>query len=77
MTLIQRFFTAILPRSWAESMRAESLSWMMQCTCGFEQSIWEMGGIRWKAKGNPKRLMRCSKCGQRTWHKTYRKSDNW
>ncbi len=76
MTLIQRFFIVILPRPWAESMRAESLSWMMQCTCGFEQSIWEMGGVRWKAKGNPQRLVRCSKCGQRTWHETYQRLDH-
>ncbi len=76
MTLIQKFFTAILPRSWAESMRAESLSWMVQCTCGFERSVWEMGGIRWKAKGNPRRLMRCSECGQRTWHKVYQGLEN-
>ena len=75
MTFIQRFFTALLPHSWAESMRADSLSWMMRCTCGFERSIWEMGGIRWKARGNSRNLLRCPHCGQRTWHTLYRKAD--
>jgi len=74
MSFIQQFFTRILPRSWAEDMRAESLNWMIQCTCGFERSVWETGGIRWKAKGSPRRLMSCPQCGQQTWHKVYRKS---
>jgi hypothetical protein len=74
MTFIQRFFTAVLPRSWAEDMRAESLSWMLRCTCGFERSIWDAGGIRWKAKGRPRRLLVCPQCGQRTWHTIDRKS---
>ncbi len=68
MTFIQRFLTGILPKAWAEAMRAESLTWMMRCPCGFERSIWDSGGIRWKAKGSPRRLWRCSRCGQRTWH---------
>ncbi|MBX3419729.1 MAG: hypothetical protein KF851_19200 [Pirellulaceae bacterium] len=72
MSFTQRFFTAILPKRWAEDMRAESLAWMMRCPCGFERSVWEMGGIRWKARGNPKRLITCPKCGQRTWHSVYR-----
>jgi hypothetical protein len=75
MTTIQRFLTKILPRSKAEAMKAESLSWMVKCTCGYEQSVWELGGIRWKAKGNPKQLRLCSKCGQRTWHTFFRKTD--
>ncbi|MBN1891066.1 MAG: hypothetical protein JW850_23925 [Thermoflexales bacterium] len=73
MTFIQRFFSAILPRAWADEMRAESLSWMARCTCGFERSIWETGGIRWKASGTPRRRMNCPHCGQSTWHTIYRK----
>jgi hypothetical protein len=74
MTFIQQFFIAILPRTWSEDMRTESLDWICRCTCGFERSVWEMGGIRWKAKGAPQRLILCPKCGQQTWHKIYRKS---
>ena len=76
MSFIQRFFMKVLPRSWAESMRADSLRWTMRCTCGFEQSIWEMGGIRWKATGNSRNLLRCRQCGRRTWHRLYWKADS-
>ena len=74
MTFIQQFLTAVLPGEWADDMRAESLTWMMRCTCGFERSIWESGGIRWKARGSPRRLRICSQCGQLTLHTVYRKS---
>ena len=73
MTFIQRFFTALLPKSRAEAMQAESRSWMVKCTCGYERSIWDMGGIRWKASGSPRLLRICPQCGQRTWHTVYRK----
>lgn len=73
MTTIQRLFTRLLPRTWAADMEAESRSWMIRCPCGYEQSIWDLGGIRWKATGNPKRLMRCTQCGNTTWHTIYRR----
>jgi len=41
LTSIQNLLIAVFPKAWAEDMRAESLSWMMRCTCGFERSIWE------------------------------------
>jgi hypothetical protein len=75
MTFTQRLLTAVLPRSWAEDMRAESLRWMIRCECGFERSVWEVGGVRWKAKGNPRYLASCPQCGQKSWHSVYEKSD--
>jgi hypothetical protein len=74
MSTIQRFLSTVLPKAWVEEMRTESLRWMVQCTCGFERSVWEIGGVRWKAKGNPKRLAACPSCGQTTWHSIYQKS---
>jgi hypothetical protein len=44
MTFIQKFLTVVLPKAWAEDTRAESLTWMMLCTCGFERFIWERWG---------------------------------
>lgn len=73
MSFSQRFFKALLPSHWAEDMEAESRTWMVRCTCGFEMSVWDSGGIRWKAAGNPRRLVRCSQCGQVTKHTVYRK----
>jgi hypothetical protein len=55
----------VLPRSWAEDMRAESESWKIRCLgCGASKSVWEVGGVRWKAKSRGKRmLVHCSQCG--------------
>lgn len=68
MSRIQSMFTAVLPRRWAESMEAESRSWKARCSCGFERSIWELGGIRWKASGQPRNYLLCPRCGMRSWH---------
>ena len=72
-TLIQRFFLAILPRSWAESMVKDSKAWHACCPCGHSRSIWDLGGIRWKATGTPRTRLRCPECGEATWH-TVRKA---
>jgi DNA-directed RNA polymerase subunit RPC12/RpoP len=50
-------------------MEADSRQWMVRCpTCGFERSIWDLGGIRWKAAGNKRTFLRCPNCGHRGWH---------
>ena len=76
LSRIQRFFKAIFPESWGRSMEADSRLWMMRCKCGFEKSIWDMGGIRWKARGESRNYMRCVACGERSWHKLYRKAQD-
>jgi len=69
MTRLQKFFTTAVPARWAASMEAESRSWIMLCDgCGHGESVWDRGGIRWKAAGKPRVLGRCPHCGQRTWH---------
>jgi hypothetical protein len=67
MSSIQKFFVAILPQRWAAAMEAESRSWIAQCSCGFARSIWDMGGIRWGAAGQPSRYLSCPQCGQSCW----------
>lgn len=74
MSLIQRFFMAIFPASWAGSMEAESREWMVRCKCGHERSIWDLGGIKWKATGTSRNYGRCPVCGKRSWHTTYHKT---
>jgi ribosomal protein S27E len=38
----------------AAEMEAESRTWMVRCRkCGNERSVWEMGGLRYKARGRP------------------------
>lgn len=68
MSLIQRIFGTFLSRRAAESMEAESRSWMVRCSCGFSRSVWELGGIRWKATGEPRQYLKCPQCGKSSWH---------
>jgi hypothetical protein len=69
MSFFQRFFTAVFPKRWMEAMEADSRLWIVRCSCGFTRSVWEMGGIRYKAIGEPRWYMKCSQCGKRSWHK--------
>ena len=59
----QRFFLAIFPKSWGESMEADSRRWKSHCKCGGSISIWDLGGLRYKAAGRPLRGFRCRACG--------------
>ena len=68
MSFIQRLCQSVLPRSWSASMEAESRRWIAHCKCGHGTSIWDLGGIRWKAAGSPSRRIYCPKCHSLTWH---------
>jgi len=73
MSLSQKIFMAILPKKWAENMAEESRRWMVHCPCGYERSVWEMGGIRWKAAGKDNQYVYCPHCGKSHWHSIYYK----
>lgn len=68
MTLIQRLI-ARLPRKWYDAMRAESEEWIFTCPqCGLARSVWEIGGVRYKAVSAGKRsLVWCTNCKQLRW----------
>lgn len=68
MSGVQRFFKWVMPRKWFAAAESESRKWMIRCPCGAERSVWDAGGIRWKAAGKTRMLGRCLACGQRTWH---------
>jgi hypothetical protein len=65
---VQRF---ILSRSGgrAGDVEAESRAWHIQCpVCGSSKSIWELGGVRYRAASRGKRIRgHCSVCGTRRW----------
>ena len=77
MTPLQKFLTRVMPKKWAQQMEAESRDWMMRCeSCGREKSVWDSGGIRFKAKGRPRRpSVWCSQCNKRTSLQIYRKTE--
>ncbi len=60
-----------LPANLAADIEAKSRAWKLVCrACGHVTSYWEIGGIRWKAAGNPHKRFRCAACGRVTWHRT-------
>lgn len=67
MSFIQKLLISVLPEASAKSMEAESREWMHTCPCGHASSVWDLGGIRWGAAGNPRRLLKCGGCGKWTW----------
>lgn len=73
MSLVQKLVSNLLPRPWAAAIEAESRAWMMRCPCGHETSVWEAGGVRFKAAGNPVYLARCPRCGL-TWHRLHKQA---
>ena len=76
MSFVQRMLAALLPKASMDAMKADSEDWMIQCPCGQETSIWALGGVRYGGKSTGKRtLIKCQKCGKRTWHRFYRKSE--
>jgi transposase-like protein len=74
LSLTQRFFKMIAPKESFEAMEKESKTWMVQCSnCKYERSIWDIGGIRSGAAGNPKTRIKCPNCNQNNWHSIYKK----
>ena len=74
--MLRKLISMISPRL-ASSMEAESRQWMMQCPgCGHEVSVWDSGGIRYKASGTVWRLGRCSQCRKMGMLRVYRREEN-
>lgn len=76
LSFIQRVIR-FLSGNWAGDMEAESRKWIAACReCGAEKSIWDHGGIRWKASGSKSSRLKCERCGRITWQQiTYRESN--
>ena len=69
-------FLRLLGPEGAAAAEAESRAWLVTCpNCGFSRSVWEMGGIRYKAAGTARRLLSCPNCGQRGWHQVHKGPD--
>jgi len=61
--MIRKLLRLLTSRKTFTKMEVESRSWFWTCpSCGYEFSVWDSGGIRYKASGNPKRLVRCPSC---------------
>jgi hypothetical protein len=72
----QKFIRMFVSGNNFAAMEAESKTWMLKCpNCNHERSIWDLGGIRYKAASAGKKMYRaCVKCGQRGWHTVFKKT---
>jgi hypothetical protein len=69
--LIHRFASPAV----AASLEIHSRQWIVRCrSCGYERSIWEIGGVRWKAWGTSYTWGGCPQCGKRGWHTIFRRN---
>jgi hypothetical protein len=60
----QRFVKWFTSSSRFEKIMAESRQWKFTCECGQVSSIWDIGGVRSGAGGNPKKYVKCPHCGK-------------
>jgi hypothetical protein len=75
MRFIQKFLMSVFPQNLAAKMEAESRDWMFKCpACQYEISIWDSGGIRYKATHKERQPGWCRGCGKFKWLRLYRKS---
>lgn len=55
----------LMPARWRAAAEAESRQWHTECAaCGHASTIWDMGGLRWKAKAEVDKAMLCPACGR-------------
>jgi ribosomal protein S27E len=75
-SVTQRLFTALVDEETAAAMEAHSRAWLVECPhCGHARSIWDLGGIRYKATGRPATYLRCPGCGKGGWHRVRKAAD--
>ena len=75
MSFMQRLLIGWLPKPWQADVIADSQRWRAICPCGCDRSIWELGGIRYRAAGNPRKLLRCPQSHKLTWHQVIWRAD--
>ena len=65
----QRLFQRLTSPELFAAMARDSRHWQAECPhCRADTTnVWEMGGVRYKAAGEPKRRARCPRCGQTGW----------
>ncbi len=73
MSRLQRFVKTLIPKSLFSRIEAESRTWFLLCPCGWKISVWDAGGIRYKAtRTGKKTLGKCPECNSMQWF-TYTK----
>ena len=56
---------AILPASWGKAAIVSSKEWRVDFAgCPHHSTIWDIGGLKWKARGAFTTVARCPTCGK-------------
>ena len=73
MPILRDAILSIIPESWRDSAIADSKLWKTDCTdCGHHSNVWDLGGMRWKAYGQPLTSFRCLGCGKIRMHRIHK-----
>lgn len=69
MSFLRKLVFFFVSRETAMKMEAESRRWLAVCpNCQRATSIWDLGGLRYKAAGTKMTRLTCSGCKQSGWH---------
>lgn len=72
LSTIQKIIKFFSPAPLFEKMMEDSKRYRFTCSCGKESSIWDIGGIRYKASEKTKTGVKCPHCGKFALHKIYK-----
>ena len=70
-----KFLKFILPARAFEAVKKGTKQWLIECKCGHRRDFWNLGGIRYKAVGEPRQYLKCPECRKNTWHKIRKKTN--
>lgn len=66
----QRLFRRLVDAPTFAAMEAHSRYWFARCrTCDHRRSIWDLGGIRYKASGTSLTRLHCPQCNAARMHR--------
>ena len=69
-----KFLKFMLPARAFKAVKAGTKLWLLECKCGHKRDVWDSGGVRYKAAGEPRSYCECPACGKGTWHKIRKKT---
>ncbi|MGD8455007.1 MAG: hypothetical protein PVF83_01390 [Anaerolineales bacterium] len=75
MPVEHKLLKFILPAALFKAVREDTKNWLLACPCGHIRDLWDAGGVRYKAVGEPRQYRKCPACGRRTWQNVRKKTD--
>lgn len=65
MPLMRSAILSVMPKRWRAALEAESRRWQTLCpNCQHQSTIWDLGGLRYKARDDGRLGIWCPKCGK-------------